>query len=209
VRHWPLLLVAVVIAVALTGCTGGSASSSRASAPTSSATGATTASPPTTASSTTSATSGAPEWPAPTASPQIAAAQSELGSVGQTVLTWSSATSAVGVSLDYIDDYTPASGFTVPAGDRAIELDLRVINAGTQPIDLSGWSIYADIGQKPLTPVTDSRYLDFDQFPPVAPNASGYVQARVLIPTAGGTLLIAVSNPAYPNQPATFAVTLS
>ena len=148
-------------------------------------------------------------WPAPTSSPEIVPAQSKFGSVGKTLLTWASATNAVGVAIDYVIEYTPAVGFTVPPSQRAIQIDLRVLNAGSQPLPLTGWSVYADINNEPLTAVKDSNFVDIATLPAVAPNSSGYIPARVLIPSAGGTLLIGVTNPGFPQQPATFAVALS
>jgi hypothetical protein len=148
-------------------------------------------------------------WPAPTSSPEIAAAQSEVGSVGKTLLTWATPTSAVGVSIDYITDYQPASGYTVAAGQRAIQIDVRIVNANNQSINASGWSVYADIDNKALAPVKDANYVDITELPPIAANSNGYIPARVLIPSAGGEILIGVTNPSFPHQPATFAVILS
>jgi len=148
-------------------------------------------------------------WPAPTASPEIAAAQSEVGSVGKTLLTWATPTSAIGVSIDYITDYQPAAGYTVAPGQRAIQIDVRVVNASNQSIDVSGWTIYADISNKALAPVKDANFIDITELPPVAANSNGYLPARVLIPSAGGEILIGVTNPSFPHQPATFAVILS
>ncbi len=149
-----------------------------------------------------------PTWPAPAASPEIAAAQSTLGAVGRTVLTWSDAADAVGVSLDYVLPYTPSSGYALAKGTKAIELDLRVINASTLPLDLEAWSIYASIDNKPLAAVKDSRYVPITSLPVVNPQGSGYIRARVVVPDTGGTMLVGVADDAYPNQPATFTVTV-
>ena len=148
-------------------------------------------------------------WPAPATSPDIVAAQSKIGTVGQTVLTWSTPTSVVATSLDYVLAYTPATGYTVPAGQRAIELDVRIENGNDTALTISGWDIYADIDNKPLAIVKDSNYQALSTMPAVASNSSAYVRARALIPTAGGTVVIGVSNPDFPKQPATFAVKLT
>jgi hypothetical protein len=206
------VLVTTAAAVAAVGSLAACSTSGTAPSPTSAAATSVPTSAPTNSPSTApdgTAEAPAPGWPAPTASPEIAVAQSEFGTVGKTLLTWASSTSPVGVCVDYITDYTPAAGFTVPTGQRAIQLDIRIVNASDQSLDIGAWTIYADIADKPVAAIKDSNYVDISTLPPIAAQSNGYIPARVLIPAAGGTILIGVTNPTYPNQPATFAATLS
>jgi hypothetical protein len=148
-------------------------------------------------------------WPAPAASPDIVAAQSKIGTVGQTVLTWSTPTSIVATSVDYVQAYVPGAGYSVPAGERAIEMDVRIENGNDTALTITGWDIYADIDNKPLAIVKDASYQPLSTMPAVAPRSSAYIRARALIPTAGGTVVIGISNPDFPKQLATFAVELT
>jgi hypothetical protein len=222
-RRWDVLrsllcATACLAVVSLAGCAGGSAAQSKAGLSTSVSSTAASASASSSAGNgsssptkgpTTSGPTVATGWNPPTTNPDIAAAQSKIGNIGSTLLAWSTAAGSVGVSVDYLIPYVPTSEFVLPAGTHGIELDVRIINASPTPVNLSGWSIYANLGSTPATPIEDSRYVAITDLPAIAPNANAYIRARIEVPTTATTLVIGIVNSAFPGQPATFGATLS